>query len=421
MITCQSRCVVWASAFLSYGILSSGAMGELRRPKVVAYFGTGQVKIQFRGNDREATIGTELDYGSIITTGKSSGITISYPDGSLVAVGNNTQFAILEKIGGVQGNQLETGTVRGSVEKPAEPIKKPKFVIRTKAAVMGVRGTEFVMGVDSFGLKTQVHTLEGVVDVAANEMSLFSGQATPVPSGNFVEATGQGLSPPQSFDKADFLDSLKADSNSALSANTSSSSGSSSASSLGRTGDASSSSGKRDPSDPNGKENQPEPEKPKDPKKEEEQKKKEEEEERKIRLLSFQVAAFYATGIIPEKIRAVSASWNPTIPIPVLKFLSVRGNFGVMFGKNGSLGNHFIAREFQVFVTGSLLNTFFLEMGMGEQVWPQGGPTAGVSSLNAGLLTKAVGLIDRIFVGRTTMNLRGAPNAEYKAGVGLNF
>ena len=84
-----------------------------------------------------------------------------------------------------------------------------KFLVRTKAAVMGVRGTDFAVNTDADGAAAEVHTLEGQVDVAKDDKSLFSGKGMAVKADQFVKANRGAISVPKAFDRAGFLNALK--------------------------------------------------------------------------------------------------------------------------------------------------------------------------------------------------------------------
>ncbi|OFZ19677.1 MAG: hypothetical protein A2X94_16595 [Bdellovibrionales bacterium GWB1_55_8] len=426
-----------AFLFLVQAISPVSQAAQSRVPVIISFGGTGTAQIKQGALEREAQVGSKVEYGSIIQTGPETTVTVQYPDGSLVAIDAETRFEIQERRGGVQSNALHVGQARGSIIKlkTGAVLKKPRFMIRTRAAIMGVRGTEFVIAVDPSGLSTQVHTLEGLVDVAADESALLSGGGVSIPSGQFIEATESGLSSAQPFDRSGFEQSLKPPIAGGPAQMAFTAPGgatvlkksvplpSAAPALLDSTAPLDT---RREPEDPPKEIPQrglqtpaaDQPEKPaKTP-----------EKNRPIRLLSFQGAFFFmsptkdgnrknGTG---ELIRAAALSWDPELPIPLLPFLSVRGHAGVVLARDGSLYNRFLMREFQAFGTLKLLDRFFAEVGVGHVAWPRREFSAGLVSMNVGFLGGAGGAFSRMFIGRTE-TITQAPEETFRLGFGISF
>ena len=113
----------------------------------------GRVEIQRAGATLPASVGTAVQASDIIVTGADSAAGITFTDNSLVSVGANSVFAIdkyrfdtTTHAGEFEGN-LKRGklaAVSGKMVKQSPESMK----IRTPSAIMGVRGTEFVVQVD---------------------------------------------------------------------------------------------------------------------------------------------------------------------------------------------------------------------------------------------------------------------------------
>ena len=113
----------------------------------------GSVQIQRGAAKIPAAVGTGLQTADVVVTGADGSAGITFTDNSLVSVGPNTVFAI-EKYqfdttthaGEFQGNlrQGRLAAVSGKMVKQSPDSMK----IRTPSAIMGVRGTEFVVQVD---------------------------------------------------------------------------------------------------------------------------------------------------------------------------------------------------------------------------------------------------------------------------------
>ena len=113
----------------------------------------GSVQIQRGAAKIPAAVGTGLQTADVVVTGADGSAGITFTDNSLVSVGPNTVFAI-EKYqfdttthaGEFQGNlrQGRLAAVSGKMVKQSPDSMK----IRTPSAIMGVRGTEFLVQVD---------------------------------------------------------------------------------------------------------------------------------------------------------------------------------------------------------------------------------------------------------------------------------
>jgi hypothetical protein len=113
----------------------------------------GSVQIQ-RGADKlPATVGAGVQASDVIVTGADGSAGITFTDNSLVSVGPGSVFAIdkysfdtTTHQGEFEGNlrQGRLAAISGKMVKQSPESMK----IRTPSAIMGVRGTEFVVQVD---------------------------------------------------------------------------------------------------------------------------------------------------------------------------------------------------------------------------------------------------------------------------------
>lgn len=112
----------------------------------------GSVQIQ-RGSEKlPATVGAAIEPNDVIVTGADGSAGVTFIDNSLVSVGPNSVFAIdkysfdtTTHQGEFQGNlrQGRLAAISGKMVKQSPESMK----IRTPSAIMGVRGTEFVVEV----------------------------------------------------------------------------------------------------------------------------------------------------------------------------------------------------------------------------------------------------------------------------------
>ena len=116
----------------------------------------GNVQIERAGAKMDAKVGSAVQPSDVILTGADGSAGITFTDNSLVSVGPNSVFAIdkytfdsTTNAGEFQGN-LKKGrlaAISGKMVKQSPESMK----IRTPSAIMGVRGTEFVVQVDDNG------------------------------------------------------------------------------------------------------------------------------------------------------------------------------------------------------------------------------------------------------------------------------
>ena len=142
---------------MNKAIIVAAALG-LSLPAIAADIGLvkvskGSVQLQ-RGSDRiPASLGTGVQQGDVVVTGADGSAGITFTDNSLVSVGPNSVFAIDKYAfdttthqGEFEGNlkQGRLAAISGKMVKQSPESMK----IRTPSAIMGVRGTEFVVQVD---------------------------------------------------------------------------------------------------------------------------------------------------------------------------------------------------------------------------------------------------------------------------------
>ena len=113
----------------------------------------GNVQIERNGAKITAPVGAPVRASDVIMTGADGSAGITFTDNSLVSVGPNSVFAI-DKYR--FDSTTHSGEFEGSLRKGRLAAISGKMVkaspesmkIRTPSAIMGVRGTEFVVQVD---------------------------------------------------------------------------------------------------------------------------------------------------------------------------------------------------------------------------------------------------------------------------------
>jgi hypothetical protein len=405
---------------------------------------------------REAGEGDEVRPTERVRTDATTSVTLKYVDGSSIKVGPGSDLQVEKSKKGVQSTLLAAGYVHGEVQrKPPSPSgAKPKirFLVRTKAAVMGVRGTQFVAAIDAVQGVAEFHTLEGTVEVAKSAEALTgvtgaagsAGGGTPVAAGQFVAASAEsGITGVQSFNAASFMGSLQ----STAGLQTVAASASAASSAAGAASTASSavaaaramapSSSSPPPAPPPALASPPAP--PKSPEQEAKEKLVQEEEDKlspRFHPLNFQVGFVYAEepsvpGQDKVRHRALQLAFTPyfPLPIPYLKWIYFRGFIGGALWEDGSLYNGVLTREAQLFAGVTLLRPLFAEIGGGIQNWAKIGRDATQISLNAGLVLNENKFFNRLFVGVTGAHFGSNSGSlvneqwigEVRAGLGFQF
>ena len=138
--------IVVAAAVVAAGPAMAADVGLVKVSK-------GSVEIQRGAAKVPATVGAAVQTSDVIVPGADGSAGVTFADNSLVSVGPNSVFAIDKYTfdstthqGEFEGN-LRKGrlaAISGKMVKQSPESMK----IRTPSAIMGVRGTEFVVQVD---------------------------------------------------------------------------------------------------------------------------------------------------------------------------------------------------------------------------------------------------------------------------------
>ena len=138
---------VWiVAAVLLAGPAWAADIGQVKVAK-------GSVQVERAGQKQAATVGMGIQTSDVVLTGADGSAGITFTDNSLVSVGPNSVFSI-DKYS--FDTTTHAGEFEGSLKKGKLAAVSGKMVkqspksmkIRTPSAVMGVRGTEFVIQVD---------------------------------------------------------------------------------------------------------------------------------------------------------------------------------------------------------------------------------------------------------------------------------
>ena len=137
------RASVMALAALLAASVSAAEIGQIK-------VSNGQVTVERKGESRPGSVGTRLESSDVLKTGADGSVGITMRDNSLLSAGPNSILA-LERFDfdptSNQGRfdaQLQKGSlavISGSIAKQSPE----SMTVRTPSAILGVRGTEFVV------------------------------------------------------------------------------------------------------------------------------------------------------------------------------------------------------------------------------------------------------------------------------------
>ena len=136
---------VLAATFLFAFAGASGAV-EIGQVKILK----GQVSIERQGKTMPAAVGTRLQPADVVKTGADGSVGITMDDDSLLSAGPNSALSLDRYAFDTTTNQgrLDTSLNKGTLAVISGRIAKQSpdaMTVRTPTAILGVRGTEFVV------------------------------------------------------------------------------------------------------------------------------------------------------------------------------------------------------------------------------------------------------------------------------------
>ncbi len=118
----------------------------------------GEVQIERDGKRLPAPVGATIQVRDIVKTGPDGSVGITFQDNSLLSAGPNSELVIERFVfdSTTHKGEFDTALKKGTLAVVSGKIVKqsPEAMrIKTPAAIMGVRGTEFVVKVDESATK----------------------------------------------------------------------------------------------------------------------------------------------------------------------------------------------------------------------------------------------------------------------------
>jgi len=156
----------------------------------------GTVELGRAGTWTSAAVGTAVDQGDSLRTGRPGGVRVVFQDDSVLAMAEASELRIDEQV--VDSNRgvaqslfrLLQGKVRTLVSEYYER-RGSKFTIETVTAILGVRGSEFVIVFDPVADVTDVLAVSGrgevhsQLDRLGHAVFVTAGEATTVERGRY--------------------------------------------------------------------------------------------------------------------------------------------------------------------------------------------------------------------------------------------
>lgn len=161
----------WASTNSEHvGILTQleGRVQIFTHPSKTLQKSDGVLHALFEGEYfivKDAKIGDSVEQGNILRTTPTSKVRVIYPNGDQIHVGSGTAYRIHWSENNSKPStdiDLKYGKLRGIIEKGGP---RSRLQVKTKSAVMGVRGTDFFIAGGGDDDNTEISLLRGEVEV----------------------------------------------------------------------------------------------------------------------------------------------------------------------------------------------------------------------------------------------------------------
>jgi len=141
--TCISR---GAMLLIALWLSAAAAAAEIGQIKVAK----GQVTVEREGQSIPATVGTRLQTADIVRTGADGSVGITMGDDSLLSAGPNSVLSLdrYEFDPTTNRGRFDAKLNKGTLAVISGKIAKQSpgaMTVQTPAAILGVRGTEFVV------------------------------------------------------------------------------------------------------------------------------------------------------------------------------------------------------------------------------------------------------------------------------------
>jgi hypothetical protein len=145
-MACTSTCCIVLALALFAESAVAADIGQIKTSK-------GSVTVERFAQALPGVVGTRLQASDVITTGTDGAVGITMSDDSLLSAGPNSTLALERFAFDSTTNQgkFDASLRKGSLSVISGRVAKQSpdaMIVRTPNAILGVRGTEFVVSVD---------------------------------------------------------------------------------------------------------------------------------------------------------------------------------------------------------------------------------------------------------------------------------
>jgi len=145
----SGRLIRWLLTSLALGLALTTARAEIGQIKTAK----GQVSVERKGQVLPGQVGLLLEPSDVLKTGADGSVGLTMRDNTLLSAGPNSILALerFEFDPTTSQGRFDTQLRRGTLSVVSGRIAKQSpeaMTVRTPSAVLGVRGTEFVVAVD---------------------------------------------------------------------------------------------------------------------------------------------------------------------------------------------------------------------------------------------------------------------------------
>gem|GEM_PF-6010513 len=185
--------VAFVAIFLVVSIFSHVGIAEAATSRVAIISKIeGTVEVQKSGGKKtlKGFKGMSLNQGDIVTTGKKSSIVLKFSNGTSeddTFILESSTKVTFSKLSNKSGTTTKVSMLKGKVWVDVKSIKNKddEFVLETPTAIMGVRGTNFFVGVDPNTGLPSLAVLSGNVNVTGsgnntNQINVYPASALTV-------------------------------------------------------------------------------------------------------------------------------------------------------------------------------------------------------------------------------------------------
>lgn len=164
----RSLAILLCILVLILGVTGTASAADKSSAKMLSI--TGDVQVIRAGGEKpfKAFLNMKLTEGDRIITGKNGVAKLEMDDGLIITLSQNTRIYLSElrdDKGDKQNSiSLQSGAIGSSVKKKL--ANNARFEIKTPTAVMGVRGTEFL--VQYYGSHLDLRVIEGIIETRIN-------------------------------------------------------------------------------------------------------------------------------------------------------------------------------------------------------------------------------------------------------------